>query len=154
MRSSGFLCRWHAHRSGYRRIKTNSRWNNLAVKIRSIRVNQMGLELPWTIGNRQSWSCASHYQRFVFWAYSGISTRIRSNFSANLRQKPMLYQNGSYFPRLLNYSILWAFRVRSLWSQNSSYKICGNWLSMGRVRSSGHPHSLHRFQNTDDFWIN
>ena len=35
-----------------RRIKTNSRWNHSAIKIRSIRVKQMGLELPWTIGNR------------------------------------------------------------------------------------------------------
>jgi len=42
---------------------TNSRWNHSVVKIRSIRVKQMGLELPWTIENRQSWPCASHYQR-------------------------------------------------------------------------------------------
>ena len=62
MRSSGFLCRWHAHWGGYSRIKTNSRWNHSAVKIRSIRVKQMGLELPWT-GNGQSWPCANHYQR-------------------------------------------------------------------------------------------
>jgi len=56
--------RWHAHRSGYsRRIKTNSRWNHSAIKIRSIRVKQMNLELPWIIRNRQSWSCVGHYQR-------------------------------------------------------------------------------------------
>jgi len=145
MRSTGFL--WHIHRSGYsRRIKT-SRWNHSAVKIRSIRVKQMGLELLWTIGNRQSWSCQSlseiMLRTHVFWACSGMSVRIHSNFSANLIQKPMLYQNGSYFPRSLNCSILWAFWVRSLWSQNLSCKICGN--SMGRVRSSGHPHSLDRF---------
>jgi len=36
-------------------IKTNSRWNYSARSIRSIRVKQMGLDLPWTIENRQSW---------------------------------------------------------------------------------------------------
>jgi len=50
----------------------------------------------------------------VFWAYSGINVRIHSNFSANLRQKPTLYQNGSYFPKSLNCSILRVFWIRSL----------------------------------------
>jgi len=47
----------------------------------------------------------------VFWAYSA---RIHSNFSANLIKKLTLYQNGSYFPKSLNCSILWAFWIRSL----------------------------------------
>jgi len=32
------------------------------IKIRSIRIKQMGLELPWIIRNKQSWSFAG-YQR-------------------------------------------------------------------------------------------
>jgi len=124
-----------------------------AVKI-SIRVKQrQGLELLWTIANRQSWLCviiidnAAH----VFWACSGINARIRSNVSVNLIQKSTLYQNGSYFPRLLNCSILWAFWVRSLWSQNNLARFVAIDHPMG-VRSSGYPHSLDCFQNTDEWF--
>ena len=85
----------------------NSRWNYSTIKIRSIRVKQMGLELPWIIRNRQS--CVGVLSEImlrthVFWACNGISVRIC--FSANLIQNLTLYQNESYFPRSLNFSIL------------------------------------------------
>jgi len=51
-------------------------------------------------------------------------------FLCNLLQN-LTYQNESYFPRSLDCSILWAFWVRSLWSQSSSCKTCGNWPSNG-----------------------
>ena len=63
----------------------------------------------------------------VFWACNGISVRIHFNFSVILIQNLTLYQNESYFPKSLDCSILWAFWVRSLWSQSSSCKTCGNW---------------------------
>ena len=53
------------------------------------------------------------------------------SISSILIQNLTLYQNESYFPRSLDYSILWVFWVWSLWSQSSSYKTCGNWPSNG-----------------------
>jgi len=84
---------------------------------------------------------------YVFWACNGISARIRSNFSANLIQKPTLYQNGSFFPRSLNCFDPLGLPVIVI-AKFERFVAIGQ--PMGRVHSSGHSHSLDCFQNTDE----
>ena len=78
-------------------------------------------------------------------ACNGISARIRSNFSANLRQKPTLYQNRSYFPRSKLFDSLDLLGPIIVIAK----LICGNGLSNG-TSPFLRPHSLDCFQNTDD----
>ena len=116
------------HRDGHNwRIKTNSRWNHSAVKIRNIRVKQMGfncLELL-EINNRDRVPViirdnVADSRHTVESGYVPISLKLELEIHIVCK---------TYFPRSLNCSILWTFRGQSLLSQNSSCKICGNWSS-------------------------
>jgi len=74
-------------------------------------------------------------------------------FLSNLIQELTLNQNGSYFPKSLNCSILWAFWIGHCDCKKTHlgrFVVIGH--PMGRVRFSGHPHSLNYFQNTDEWW--
>jgi len=154
MRPSRFLCRWHAHRRRYnRRIETiqlgafelSKGVSNCSELLETNNRDR----LPIIIRDNAADSCILG---------NGISVRIHFNFSAILIQNLTLYQNKSYIlsevVRLLDpLGLLGPVIVISLSRKAHLAGLVVIGQPMGRVCSSGHPHSLDRrsnFQNTDE----